>query len=177
VAIKIIDKIKITSKSDRKRLNRELKILKASNHSCIIKLYEILESTASIYIVTEYAASGELFSLIVNSKKLSEREAAILFKQIVLGMEYIHSLGFVHRDLKPENILLDHQNEIKIADFGLCNSYSHNELLKTSCGSPCYASPEMISGKPYKAESVDIWSLGVVLYTMLSGCLPFEVQI
>ena len=177
VAIKIIDKTKITSKSDRKRISNELKILRASKHTNIIKLYEILESTTHIYIVTEFASSGELYSLIINSQKIPEKEAVHLFRQIVHGLDCMHSLGFVHRDLKPENILLDHLTEIKIADFGLSNCYNHNELLKTSCGSPCYAPPEMIAGKSYKAQCVDIWGLGVVLYTMLSGVLPFEVSL
>ena len=91
-----------------------------------------------------------------------------------MGIEYISKLGIVHRDLKPENLLLDHDNHIKLVDFGLSNTYKPGETLKTACGSPCYAAPEMIAGKRYKGKGVDIWSSGVVLYAMICGYLPFE---
>ena len=90
------------------------------------------------------------------------------------GVEYLHKLRIVHRDLKPENLLLDYQKNIKIVDFGLSNTYKKNELLKTACGSPCYAAPEMIAGKKYESTKVDIWSCGVILFALLCGCLPFE---
>ena len=175
VAIKIIAKASLRNKADKKRISREIKILKASNHRHIIKMYEILESATHFYIVMEYASMGELFSYIVQLSKLNEKTAANLFRQMLSGLEYLHTIGFVHRDIKPENILLDKNMEIKIADFGLSNSYINGELLNTCCGSPCYAPPEMITGKPYRAESTDIWSIGIVLYVMLSGSLPFEV--
>ena len=90
------------------------------------------------------------------------------------GVEYLHKLRIVHRDLKPENLLLDHSKNIKIVDFGLSNTYKKNELLKTACGSPCYAAPEMIAGKKYESTKVDIWSCGVILFALLCGYLPFE---
>ena len=104
----------------------------------------------------EYASGGELFDYIVKNNKLKEKEACKFFHQVTAGIEYIHKLHIVHRDLKPENLLLDHNKNIKIVDFGLSNTYKEGELLKTACGSPCYAAPEMIAGKKYVGVQVDI---------------------
>lgn len=104
----------------------------------------------------EYANGGELFDYIVASTRIKEKEACRFFQQIIAGVEYIHKLNVVHRDLKPENLLLDHNKNIKIVDFGLSNTYKPGELLKTACGSPCYAAPEMIAGKKYMGSRVDI---------------------
>lgn len=122
----------------------------------------------------EYASGKELFDYIVLKQRLTDAEACKIFLQIMSGIEYLHKLRIVHRDLKPENLLLDQKKEIKIADFGLSNLYSKGELLKTACGSPCYAAPEMINGKKYSGLQVDIWSSGIILYAMLCGYLPFE---
>jgi serine/threonine protein kinase len=127
-----------------------------------------------LYLITEFASGGELFDHIVQNKRLKEREACRFFQQIISGIEYVHKLGIVHRDLKPENLLLDKSKNIKIVDFGLSNLYKTNELLKTACGSPCYAAPEMIAGKKYVGLRVDIWSAGVILYAMICGYLPFD---
>ncbi|OMJ95103.1 hypothetical protein SteCoe_1644 [Stentor coeruleus] len=122
----------------------------------------------------EYASGGELFDYIVKHTKLPEQESCDFFHQIISGIEYIHKLNIVHRDLKPENLLLDENKNIKIVDFGLSNTYKPDESLKTACGSPCYAAPEMIAGKRYKGLEVDIWSAGVILFAMVCGYLPFE---
>ena len=122
----------------------------------------------------EYASGGELFDYIVANTKLKEEEACKFIQQIISGVEYIHELNIVHRDLKPENLLLDHNNNIKIVDFGLSNTYGYGELLKTACGSPCYAAPEMIAGKKYAGSKVDIWSCGVIMFALVCGFLPFE---
>lgn len=122
----------------------------------------------------EYASGGELFEYIVKRKKLKEQEAVKFFQQIVSGVEYIHKCGICHRDLKPENLLLDDFNNIKIVDFGLSNTYTPGQTLKTACGSPCYAAPEMIAGKRYHGLGSDIWSCGIILYAMTCGYLPFE---
>ena len=156
------------------RIEREISILKQVSHPYIIHLYEILETPTQIFIITEYAPGGELFDYIVKKDQLTEGEARKLFRQIVAGVEYLHSQNIVHRDLKPENLLLDLDNNIKIADFGLSNRYSKGELLITACGSPCYAAPEMIAGKKYKGPTVDVWSLGIILFAMINGYLPFE---
>ena len=122
----------------------------------------------------EYIQGKELFDYIVSKKRLSEIEACNFYQQIISGIEYLGKIRVVHRDLKPENLLLDNKKNIKIVDFGLSNIYQNNELLKTACGSPCYASPEMINGELYEGLGADIWSSGIVLYAMLCGYLPFE---
>ena len=124
----------------------------------------------------EYADGGELFDYIVARKRLKEAEACRFFQQLISGVEYIHKSGICHRDLKPENLLLDEHKNIKIVDFGLSNMYNYEEkgLLKTACGSPCYAAPEMIAGKKYAGLKSDIWSCGIILFAMVCGHLPFE---
>lgn len=122
----------------------------------------------------EMASGGELFDYIVQNQKVKEEIAAKFYSQLIDGIEYMHQLKIVHRDLKPENLLLDQNQDIKIIDFGLSNLYNEGELLKTACGSPCYAAPEMIAGKRYEGVMVDIWSSGVILFAMLSGYLPFD---
>ncbi|CAD8145544.1 unnamed protein product [Paramecium octaurelia] len=174
VAVKILQKNKIEKNADAIRVQREISILKKVNHENIIKLYEILESDENLYLVMEYAKGGELFDYIVKKHQLSEPTAAHLFIQLINAVEYLHSQQITHRDLKPENLLLDESRNIKVADFGLSNLYKNNECLKTACGSPCYAPPEMLHGKPYLGEKSDIWSCGIVLYVMLCGFLPFE---
>ena len=122
----------------------------------------------------EYAQGGELFDYIVSNQRVKEPEACNFFNQIIAGVEYLHKLNIVHRDLKPENLLLTQDKNIKIVDFGLSNTYKTGETLKTACGSPCYAAPEMIAGKRYFGSQVDIWSCGVILYALICGYLPFE---
>jgi 5'-AMP-activated protein kinase catalytic alpha subunit len=166
--------VKILEPSDKVRVEREIKILKSLRHNNIIQLYSVIQNVSTIYLIMEYASGKELFEYIVNKKRLTESEACRFYQQIISGIEYLHKLRIVHRDLKPENLLLDHKKEIKIADFGLSNTYNKGELLKTACGSPCYAAPEMISGKKYQGLMVDIWSSGIILYAMICGYLPFE---
>jgi len=147
VAIKILEKDRIIDVSDVERVAREIYILKFIRHPNIIQLYEIIETPKQLFLVTEYISGGELFDYIVANTRVEEKEASKFFHQIIAGVEYIHKLKIVHRDLKPENLLLDYNKNIKIVDFGLSNTYGENELLKTACGSPCYAAPEMIGGK------------------------------
>lgn len=122
----------------------------------------------------EFASGGELFDYIVKHQRVQEADACRFFQQIISGVEYISKLRIVHRDLKPENLLIDYDKGIKLVDFGLSNTYKEGELLKTACGSPCYAAPEMIAGKRYNGAMVDIWSCGVILFALLAGYLPFE---
>ena len=173
VAIKILDKRKIKTNSDRIRVQRELTILKKINHINIVKIIQTKEDQENVYIVMEFI-DYDLFLHIVNNKRLEEKEAALYFFQLISGLEYIHSLNIVHRDLKPENLLLTKRRVLKIIDFGLSNFFFGEELLLTPCGSPSYTPPEMIKGYKYNGFAVDIWTTGIILYGMLCGYLPFE---
>ena len=130
-------------------MQREIHILKIVRHPCVVQLYEIIETQGKLYLIMEFATGGELFDYIVKHQRVKEREACKFFQQIISGVEYISRLRIVHRDLKPENLLIDLDKQIKLVDFGLSNTYKSGELLKTACGSPCYAAPEMIAGKKY----------------------------
>lgn len=174
VAVKILDKYKILKEADKRRLEREIKILKVLRHNNIVHLYNVIQTSSTIYLVMEYVDGKELFEYIVHKRRLSELEACKFYQQLISGVEYLGKLRVAHRDLKPENLLLDKKKNIKIVDFGLSNVYRNNELLLTACGSPCYAAPEMLSGKRYNGLQVDIWSSGIVLYAMICGTLPFE---
>ena len=174
VAVKVLDRSRIREQADKTRIEREIEVLKRLHHANIIQLYSVINTNYTIYIIQEYASGKELFNYITSKKRLDDKEACKYFQQIISGIEYIHKLQIAHRDIKPENMLLTSSKDIKIVDFGLSNTYKKGGLLSTACGSPCYAAPEMLSGKKYKGLSVDIWSCGVVLYVMLCGYLPFE---
>ena len=174
VAVKMLYKHKIKEDSDKKRLEKEIKILKILRHNNIVQLYNVFQTSSTIYLVMEYIKGKELFEIIVHKKRLSELESLRFFQQLISGIEYLGKIRVAHRDLKPENLLIDSKNNLKIADFGLSNMYKNNELLSTACGSPCYAAPEMLAGEKYFGLSADIWSSGIILYTMLCGRLPFE---
>jgi 5'-AMP-activated protein kinase catalytic alpha subunit len=122
----------------------------------------------------EHCSHGELFNYITSKNRLKEAEACRLFQQLISGIEYLTDLGIAHRDIKPENLLLDDFKNLKIVDFGLSSTFYPGEKLTTACGSPCYAAPELIKGLQYIGYKADIWSAGVVLFTSLSGYLPFE---
>ena len=174
VAVKMLYKNKILEESQKQRLEREIKILKILRHKNIVHLYNVLNTSSTIYLVMEHIKGKELFEIIVRKKRLSEMESLKYFQQLISGIEYLGKIRVAHRDLKPENLLIDSNDNLKIADFGLSNMYKHNELLSTACGSPCYAAPEMLAGEKYFGLSADIWSSGIILYTMLCGRLPFE---
>ncbi|XP_051115096.1 SNF1-related protein kinase catalytic subunit alpha KIN10-like [Andrographis paniculata] len=174
VAVKILNRKKIKNMDMEEKVRREIKILRLFMHPHIIRLYEVVETQSDIYVVMEYVKSGELFDYIVEKGRLHEEEARNFFQQIISGVEYCHRNMVVHRDLKPENLLLDSKCNVKIADFGLSNIMRDGHFLKTSCGSPNYAAPEVISGKLYAGPEVDVWSCGVILYALLCGTLPFD---
>ncbi|XP_011213693.2 probable serine/threonine-protein kinase nek3 isoform X1 [Bactrocera dorsalis] len=173
VAIKIIDKSQLDS-INLQKVYREVEIMKRLNHPHIIKLYQVMETKNMIYIVSEYASQGEIFDYIAKFGRMSEGSARSKFWQILSAVEYCHMKNIVHRDLKAENLLLDINMNIKIADFGFSNHFKVGELLATWCGSPPYAAPEVFEGKQYTGPEIDIWSLGVVLYVLVCGALPFD---
>lgn len=176
VAVKVLEKDRIVEVADVERVAREVHILKLIRHPHIVQLYEIIETRRQLYLIMEYASGGELFDYIVANARVQEPEACSFFHQIIAGVEKIHSMNIVHRDLKPENLLLDDHRNIKIVDFGLSNVFRDGQLLKTACGSPCYAAPEMIAGHNYVPSLCDLWSCGVILFALVCGYLPFEDQ-
>lgn len=133
-----------------------------------------MESRNMIYLVTEHAARGEIFDHLVANGRMREEEASRVFSQIISAISYCHQLGVVHRDLKAENVLLDDDMNIKLADFGFSNTFIEGTPLSTWCGSPPYAAPEVFQGLAYDGPKADIWSLGVVLYVLVCGALPFD---
>ncbi|GAB5583702.1 serine/threonine-protein kinase MARK1 isoform X1 [Prionailurus iriomotensis] len=186
VAVKIIDKTQLNPTSLQK-LFREVRIMKILNHPNIVKLFEVIETEKTLYLVMEYASGGEVFDYLVAHGRMKEKEARAKFRQIVSAVQYCHQKCIVHRDLKDlgktasentraENLLLDADMNIKIADFGFSNEFTVGNKLDTFCGSPPYAAPELFQGKKYDGPEVDVWSLGVILYTLVSGSLPFDGQ-
>jgi len=175
VAVKVIDKTQMNQTSIQK-LNREMKIMKRLDHPNIVRLYEVIETEKTLYLVMEYASGGEVFDYLVAHGRMKEKEARQKFRQIVSAVQYCHQKGIIHRDLKAENLLLDAEMNMKLADFGFSNEFTAGTKLDTFCGSPPYAAPELFQGKKYDGPEVDVWSLGVILYTLVSGSLPFDGQ-
>ncbi|XP_069039051.1 serine/threonine-protein kinase SIK2 isoform X1 [Lepisosteus oculatus] len=173
VAIKIIDKSQLDS-VNLEKIYREVQIMKILDHPHIIKLYQVMETKNMLYLVTEYAKNGEIFDYLASHGRLSEPEARRKFWQILSAVDYCHNRKIVHRDLKAENLLLDGHMNIKIADFGFGNFFQPGEPLATWCGSPPYAAPEVFEGQQYEGPQLDIWSMGVVLYVLVCGALPFD---
>ena len=177
VAVKILEKEKIEDDIDVERIIREIEILKNISHPNIAQMYETYSTVHNIYLMMEYIEGGDLFDYINKNTFLPENKACYFFRQLIGVIEYLNNMGISHRDIKPENILLDKDKKnIKVIDFGLSNYCEGKTLLHSSCGSPCYASPEMLSGKPYQGITTDLWSSGIVLYSMLVGSLPFDEQ-
>ena len=189
VAIKLIHRRLVSSSPDvLRRLRREIHLLSQLSHPHIIRLYQVVETPADMLFIMEYAPN-EVFNLIADHGKLKEDEARRLFQQLASAVYYCHQHRIVHRspspplslllilysrDLKPENLLLDAQGQLKVADFGLANIMRDGAFLHTSCGSPNYAAPEVIQSRAYAGPEIDVWSCGVILYTMLCGRLPFD---
>ncbi|XP_040976860.1 maternal embryonic leucine zipper kinase isoform X3 [Aquila chrysaetos chrysaetos] len=174
VAIKIMDKAALGD--DLPRVKIEIDAMKNLSHQHICRLYQVIETSKKIFMVLEYCPGGELFDYIISKDRLSEEEARVFFRQIVSAIAYVHGKGYAHRDLKPENLLIDKEHNLKLIDFGLCAKPKGglDYHLNTCCGSPAYAAPELIQGKAYIGSEADIWSMGVLLYALLCGFLPFD---
>ncbi|KAF8591687.1 Pkinase-domain-containing protein [Ramaria rubella] len=177
VAVKLIRRGNVDNPLRMSKVEREIEVLRTIKHPNIVRLYDVIETDKYIGIILEYASGGELFDHILAHRYLKEKDACKLFAQLISGVAYIHAKKIVHRDLKLENLLLDRNRNVIITDFGFANRFEHraDDLMQTSCGSPCYAAPELvISEGLYVGSAVDIWSCGVILYAMLAGYLPFD---
>lgn len=173
VAIKIINRSKL-SESVLQKVEREIAIMKLIEHPHVLGLYDVYENKKFLYLVLEHVSGGELFDYLVSKGRLSIKEARKFFRQIISALDFCHCHSICHRDLKPENLLLDDKGNIKVADFGMASLQLENSLLETSCGSPHYASPEVVRGEKYDGRRADVWSCGVILYALLVGALPFD---
>lgn len=173
VAIKIINRNKL-SESVLQKVEREIAIMKLIEHPHVLGLYDVYENKKFLYLMLEHVSGGELFDYLVSKGRLSIKEARKFFKQIISALDFCHNHSICHRDLKPENLLLDDRGNIKVADFGMASLQLENSLLETSCGSPHYASPEVVRGEKYDGRRADVWSCGVILYALLVGALPFD---
>ena len=175
VAIKFINKSHLIRDGDIDRIQNEMKIISNLNHPNILKSFEIFEDESYYYIVMERPENGDLFNFICNKGRLTLDEASFIYYQIVNAVSYLQKQKISHRDLKPENILLTENMIVKIGDFGLSKYYkTNNSRLSTICGSPCYSAPEMLRGNKYKPWPIDVWGIGIILYCMVCGALPFE---
>ena len=186
VAIKLIRRESVDSWSRMNKVDREISVLRHAQHPNIVKLLDVIHTERYIGIILEYASGGELFDCILAHRYLKDPMASRMFAQLTSGVMYLHSKGIVHRDLKLENLLLDRNKNIMITDFGFANTFTpqanalslnkqQDDLMATSCGSPCYAAPELVvSEGKYSGRKVDVWSCGVILYAMLAGYLPYD---
>ncbi|OHT04497.1 CAMK family protein kinase [Tritrichomonas foetus] len=172
-ACKIIERSRLRQSDLEKRFENEIRIHQQLHHPGIVELCDIYKDKDFFYIVMEFCPGGELFQYIVDRGRLSEEASKPFMIEILESLEYLHNINIVHRDLKPENLLLDQYGHAKISDFGLSRFLDKNGLAATPCGSPCYASPECLSGQLYEGKKSDCWSIGVIFFAMLTGQLPW----
>ena len=174
VAIKIMEKARIAKDKMESQVKKEMVIMKHARQKNIVNLREILFSKTKIFLVMELCSGGELFEELVRLNRFSEDQARIYFQQLMDGIEYCHGQNIAHRDLKPENLLLDGTGNLKITDFGLGVMYDESQAQYTTCGTPNYVAPEVLTMKGYDPRIADLWSCGVILYIFISGTMPFE---
>jgi len=176
VAIKIMNKASAKTPKQKVSVQREVRLMKLLDHPHIVGVIDVFETPDLYIVIMEHAAGGELFEYIQSKGHVKDKEARKFFNQLISAMDYCHENSVLHRDLKPENLLLDKDKNIQIIDFGFGNTFHQDRFLETFCGSPFYAAPEMISGKPYHGPEIDVWSMGVILFALLAGRVPFEAK-
>lgn len=176
-AVKVIDRAQVSKEHMEDQLKSEIAIMKMLSHPNVIQMYQVIQSPSNVYIVLELVTGGELFDRIVKVKRFDEATARRYFQHLVFGIHYCHQRGVAHRDLKPENLLLDANDVVKISDFGLSSMAQADgvaKMLNTTCGTPSYVAPEVLKQKGYIGNGADVWSVGVILFVMLAGYLPFD---
>lgn len=176
VAIKSIEKSYMKDEFSRRKVFQEVYILKKIRHSNVIRLYEVFESNNHLFMVMEYANKGDLLQYVKNRGRLSEKEARHFFKNILYGLGHCHCRSVLHRDVKLDNILIDDTKGIKICDFGVSKIIKKHQKIVEQWGTPAYIAPEIIADRGYHGFYVDIWSLGVLLYAMVWGAVPFKAN-
>lgn len=162
--------------SIRRRLHLETQLMKTLNHPNVLKMYETFETDKHLMIALEYISGGDLLSFLRKRIKVSEQIAKFIFKQLMEGLKYMHSQGIIHRDVKLDNILIDTDSTIKLCDLGVSKLIRPGEIMMEQCGTPAYIAPEIIQGENYSGFGADLWSSGVVLYSLLSGTMPFKAN-
>lgn len=173
-AMKVIPKENITHDGDPERLQRELDTMAFLKHPNIVSMHNFFSDEEKFYLVLDYCPGGDLADFLVSQPPLREQQVANVFRQIVTAIAFVHSHSVAHRDLKPQNILITKFPNVKVTDFGLCG-YIDDEKMKTFCGSPCYTAPECLSRVQYDGALSDVWSLGVILYVLVTGHHPWNV--
>ena len=174
--MKIYKKYKLLDPNRRKSVKREIKLMEKMKHPNIIRLYEVIDTSKYVILVMEYVGGGSLHGYLKSkpNRRLEESDAKRIFRQVLEGIKYCHSRCITHRDIKLENLLLDDKNNIKIIDFGFSTCIPNDKKIKIFCGTPSYMAPEIVQKTEYCGPPADIWALGVLLFTILSGSFPYR---
>lgn len=175
-ACKVVPRSNLADEGDQNRFQREINAMAFIRHENLIALHDFFFDDTNFYLVMDLCAGGELHTYLCKNGRIDEPTAALIFRQFAAGVAYCHSFGVAHRDLKPENILFDVFPRVKVSDFGLCGYITGEIKMQTFCGSPCYCSPECLCRIPYDGRSADVWSLGVILYVMVTGQNPWNIS-